>query len=101
MLEALGFAVLTAKDGREGVERFRLEHERLSLVLLDMTMPNLDGEQAYRAMRLLADVPTILSSGYNEQATSTRLASTGLAGFIQKPYRLADLRAAIRNALGR
>jgi two-component system, cell cycle sensor histidine kinase and response regulator CckA len=101
MLEALGFAVLTAKDGREGVERFRLEHERLSLVLLDMTMPNLDGEQAYRAMRLLADVPTILSSGYNEQATSTRLAGTGLAGFIQKPYRLADLRAAIRNALGR
>jgi two-component system, cell cycle sensor histidine kinase and response regulator CckA len=100
MLERMGFQVLLAGDGREGVEVFRSEAERLRLVLLDMAMPHLNGEEAFRAMRQLHNVRTILCSGYNEQAATNRFAGKGLAGFLQKPYRYEQLQATVRTALG-
>jgi two-component system cell cycle sensor histidine kinase/response regulator CckA len=100
MLERMGFDVLTAVDGREALEVFERERERVRLVLLDMTMPRLDGEETFREMRRIRDgVRTILSSGYNEQTATDRFAGEGLAGFIQKPYRYAELQAVIRRAL--
>lgn len=100
MLEEMGFSVLTASDGREGVEVFRREAERISVVLLDMTMPHMDGEETFREMRRIRkDVPTILSSGYNEKSATVRFAGKGLAGFIQKPYGYKDLLAIVRKVL--
>ncbi len=100
MLEEMGFSVLTASDGREGVEVFRREAERISVVLLDMTMPRMDGEEAFREMRRIRNnVPTILSSGYNEKAAAVRFAGKGLAGFIQKPYGYKDLLVIVRKVL--
>jgi len=100
MLEAMGFKVLTAADGREGVEVFRLHADKLRFVLLDMTMPKLDGEETFREMRRIrSDVKAILTSGYNEQTATSRFAGKGLAAFIQKPYGFADLREVIRKAI--
>jgi two-component system, cell cycle sensor histidine kinase and response regulator CckA len=87
VLTPLGFRVLTAVDGQEGVEMFDQHRDEIVLVLLDMTMPRLSGEQVYEKIRQMrADTPVLLSSGYNEQETVRRFTGQGLAGFIQKPY---------------
>ncbi len=99
MFRIMGFDTLTAVDGEQAVETFRKEHERIRLVLLDMTMPHLDGEQTFREMRRIGDVPTILCSGFNEQTAINRFAGKGLAGFIQKPFRFQQLADATRKAL--
>ncbi len=101
LLERVGFEVLTASDGREAVELFRRHRDAVRLVVLDMTMPVLDGEGCFRELRDLApDVKVIMSSGYNEQEVVERFAEKGLAGFVQKPYKAADLLPRIRAALG-
>ena len=93
ILERMGFSVLTAPDGREALKVFREHADEIVCVLLDLTMPHMDGEEAFREMRYLhPDVTVILCSGYNEQDATQRFAGKGLAGFIQKPYNMAVLR---------
>ena len=96
MLKELGFDVLTAMNGREGLEVFKQNEDNISCIILDLTMPHLDGEQTYRELRLIKpDVKVVMSSGYNEQEVTQRFAGKGLAGFIQKPYKLSTLRDVI------
>ena len=60
-------------------------------------MPHMDGEQCFRELRQIkADVKVIMSSGYNEQEVTQKFAGKGLAGFIQKPYKLSTLEEAVR-----
>ncbi|MFH1057461.1 MAG: PAS domain S-box protein [Pseudomonadota bacterium] len=100
MLERGGFKVVTAADGREGVEVFRAHQHELKLVVLDMTMPHLNGEEAFTEIRRISDrVPVMLASGYNEQDATTRFAGKGLAGFIQKPFRMQRLLEKVAEAL--
>lgn len=100
MLQSMGFQVLTAKDGEEAVELFRSRAAEIRLVLLDMTMPRMDGEATFLQMRKIrGDVKAILSSGYNEQTATARFVGRGLAGFIQKPYRYDALQAVVRRVL--
>ncbi len=102
MLETLGFSVLTAADGREAIEVYREHAAEIVCVLLDLTMPDLDGEQAFRGMRAIRpDVKAIITSGYNEQEARQRFAGESLAGFLQKPYHLETLQEALRGALER
>jgi len=99
MLEQMGFSVLTAADGEEGVEVYRRHMRDIGIVLLDMTMPRLDGAGCFRELRRLnADVKVVLSSGYNEQEATGRFPGEGLAGFVQKPYRPETLAAVLRVA---
>ena len=101
MLERLGFSVLLAADGREGLQVFSERRDEIHCVLLDLTMPHMDGEEAFREMRRLRhDVRVILSSGYNEQEVSQRFVGKGLAGFIQKPYQLSVLEKTLRRIFG-
>jgi CheY-like chemotaxis protein len=96
MLQELGFEVITADDGRDGVAAFR-QNPDVSFVLLDLTMPHMDGEQCFRELKQLnPNVKVIISSGYSEHEVSIKFVGKGLAGFIQKPYRLSTLKAAIR-----
>jgi PAS domain S-box-containing protein len=98
VLERAGFTVLTAADGPEGIDAFRANPDGIDLVLLDMTMPSLSGAEVLGALRAVReDVRVVLSSGYSDDETRSRL--PGLAGFIQKPYRPAELMAAVRDAL--
>lgn len=100
MLAQLGFQVLTAINGREGVEVFRAHRDEITCVILDLTMPVMGGEEALRELRnVRSEVRVILSSGYNEQDVTQRFVGRGLAGFIQKPYTTAGLRSALMRAL--
>lgn len=102
MLESFGFTVLTARDGREGVNVFCHHVREIRAVLLDMTMPNLNGEETLREIRQIRqDALVILMSGYSEQDATTRFIGKRLSGFIQKPFRMDDLRAKLRHVLKR
>ncbi|HIG29975.1 MAG TPA: response regulator [Verrucomicrobiales bacterium] len=92
--------MITAPDGREALKVFR-ECDEIVCVLLDLTMPHMDGEQTFREMRRLCPkIKIILCSGYNEQETTQRFMGKGLAGFLQKPYTIAELREMLREVLG-
>jgi CheY-like chemotaxis protein len=100
LLSTWGFEVLEAADGREGVDVFAANADRVALVVLDMTMPSLGGEEVFREIRKLrADVPVLLSSGYNEVEATRRFTAKGLAGFLQKPYSAAELAAKVQAAI--
>ena len=96
MLKELGFKIITASDGREALEIFKSNPD-IRFVILDLTMPHMDGEQCFRELRLIDPVVKVLiSSGYNEQEVSQKFVGKGLAGFVQKPYTLSMLKGAIR-----
>lgn len=98
MLEHLGFTVVLAADGREAVEKFRTQPSLFAFVLLDLTMPHLDGEEAFRQLRLInPGVRVILTSGFNQHEAVNRFVGKGLAGFIQKPFELANLAKIVRS----
>ena len=100
LLQRIGFDVTLAADGEEGLERFKERSDAFCLVLLDLTMPHMDGRRAFSEMKLVnARVPIVITSGYAEQEVSTQFAGKGLAGFIQKPFDLQALRTVCRNAL--
>jgi len=87
MLEDMGFKTLAAADGQAGVEVFKNNQHKIVAVLLDMTMPKLDGQGCFSQLqRIQKGLKVILSSGYNEQEATSRFTGKGLAGFIQKPY---------------
>ena len=93
MLERMGFTVIPAKDGREALDIFRERHQQIDCVVMDLTMPHMDGEEAFREMRRINNnARVVLSSGYHEQEVTQRFKGKGLAGFIQKPYTMAPLR---------
>ncbi|HYW29922.1 MAG TPA: ATP-binding protein [Gemmatimonas sp.] len=99
-LERAGFTVHEAIDGAQGVARFEELRGTVSIVLLDLTMPVMSGEEALGHMREQdAAVPILLSSGYNEQEITGRLNGTHHVGFIQKPYTVAELLAAVQALL--
>jgi PAS domain S-box-containing protein len=101
MLERMGLAVVTAVNGREGLAALERLEGRVSAVLLDMMMPELGGEDTFHEIRRrYPDLPVVLSSGYNEQDATSGFAGRGLAGFVQKPYQLEELRATFRRVLG-
>lgn len=97
MLQKLGFNVLVARDGQEGVETFQAHADEIKAVVLDMTMPRLNGEESFREIkRIRPDAKVILVSGYNELEATTRFAGKGLAGFLQKPFNPEDMKEKIR-----
>jgi len=100
MLREMGFDILTAVNGLEAVELYPAHKDDIKLVLLDMSMPKMDGEQTFRELRKMnPDVCVILSSGYNEQEATERFKGKGLAGFVHKPYLPDALEKAVSKAL--
>ncbi len=91
-LEKFGFNVITAVDGLDGLEKFKENPGKISLVLLDMTMPNLDGVETFKELvKLDPAVKVILSSGYNRKESVEVFQDTPPAGFLHKPYRAEEL----------
>ncbi len=100
MLERLGFQVLAAADGRAALEIYRARREEIALVLLDLTMPHMDGTETFRELRRIdPSVRIVISSGYTESEIAPRFASERLSGFLQKPYALYALAQCLRNAI--
>jgi CheY-like chemotaxis protein len=97
ILEQAGHTVIEAEDGAEAVEVFAREHGRIDLVILDLTMPRLSGRDAFdRMVALDPSARVLFSSGYSGDDLS---AADGAKGLLSKPYRPADLLAAVRRAL--
>jgi len=101
MLRSLGFQVLTVKDGFEAIEVLKAHEREIDFVILDLTMPNMDGEKVFHKLHeLYPDLKIILSSGYTEDIVVRRFTTLKPDGFIQKPYQLSSLREKISIALG-
>lgn len=97
VLERAGFRVTLAEHGAEALELFLENPDEYGVILLDLTMPIMDGEETFRALRAeRPGVRVLLSSGYNEQEATSRFAGRGLAGFLQKPYRAHQLVSCVR-----
>jgi len=100
MLERSGFNVLTARDGEEAVKIFREHRSEIKTVVLDVTMPRMNGEETFRELRRIdGGVQVILTSGYDQREAVGRFMEEGLAGFIQKPYQSKALIAKIKEIL--
>jgi two-component system, cell cycle sensor histidine kinase and response regulator CckA len=101
MLERFGLTVVTATNGLEALDLFRENPDRITCVILDLTMPHMDGEEAFRELRKIRkNVRVIMSSGYNEQEITHRFSGKGPDGFIQKPYQMDTLAAKLKEVLG-
>ena len=99
ILQDAGYDTLTALNGLEGVELYRLHQHEVSVVLMDMTMPKLDGEACFRELRTInKDVKVLLCSGYSELDATSHFSGKGLVGFIQKPYLPDALIAVVQQA---
>jgi len=93
MLDSLGLDVISARDGREAVELCTTHRALVSVVLMDLTMPTLDGAEALKELRELGvSVPVLLMSGYTEQETRSRLLGHEPYTFLQKPFGPLELR---------
>lgn len=87
ILEQIGFQVITAANGQEAVDMFREHSDSVVAVLLDLTMPELGGEQAFeQLLRIRPDVKVILCSGYNETEACSHFTDKKPVGFVQKPF---------------
>ena len=100
MLQAAGFDVLSARDGAEGLETFAAHADRVHAIVLDIAMPGLDGAEVYAELRKLSStVPVLFSSGYLEPDLPIDADAPGRIGFLQKPYRMAEMAERLRELL--
>jgi len=101
VLEDMGFAAIGAENGVEALEIYRKRCDQIDVVLMDLTMPKMGGEECFRELRRInADVRVVLSSGYNEQDAIQHFTGKHLAGFIQKPVSPDRLKHAMHEAMG-
>jgi two-component system cell cycle sensor histidine kinase/response regulator CckA len=101
MLQRLGLNVIKALSGESAVAHFRERGGRVDLVLLDMIMPGMGGDETFRRMREIdPGAKVLLSSGYSREGRAQDLIKAGCLGFLQKPYNLAELRAKLEEILG-
>jgi signal transduction histidine kinase/CheY-like chemotaxis protein len=99
-LERRGYDILLAENGLEGLRIFQALSGKISLVLLDLTMPGPGGEEVLRQIKSMKpETKVVLSSGYNEVEVIQRFTGKGLAGFLQKPYTSAALVEKVNLAL--
>ncbi len=100
ILARFGYTTVQAVHGREAVDFVQNDPDGFRAVLLDLTMPVMDGEEAFAEIhRLNPDLPIILMSGYNKTDSTDRFAGRGLAGFVQKPFVTARLIEALHAVL--
>lgn len=82
-----GFQVVTARSGFEAVDLVRKRQREISLVICDLTMPFMDGEETFERIRdINENIPVVLATGFIEQKQLDRMLSAGLAGFLRKPH---------------
>ena len=101
ILEEGGFQVLTASNGREAVDMYRELHESITCVVLDLTMPEMDGAEALDEMRAIRpDAPIVVCSGFSKQEIRDRFPSEAPSAFLQKPFGAAQLLRTLDQVLG-
>lgn len=100
LLEKLGYTVLTAGSGREAVEIFQKHLNEISLVIIDMIMPGLNGGETYDELKKIdPNIKVLLASGYSINGLAQDILDRGCHGFIQKPFNIKTLSNKIRTVL--
>jgi CheY-like chemotaxis protein len=95
-----GYRVVTAKDGFQAIDTYRKLKDQIALIILDFTMPVMDGSDVFEELLLIEPkVPVVLSSGFAEQSRLRTMLARGLRGFIPKPYTQQKLLTQIRSTL--
>jgi len=99
ILQAAGWHVMGAEDGAKALAILKARHGDLALVVLDLQLPKVDGEQLLvETRKLVPDLPVLVTTGWADGATVARLAATGPCSFLAKPYRAPELVEAVRLA---
>lgn len=100
LLTEIGYTVLLAEDGEQGAIIFQKNYDKIDLVILDMVMPKLSGQECFRKIRNTdPKARIVLSSGFAQNSTIETLKQQGVQGFLKKPYTLADLQTVVQKAL--
>ncbi len=100
LLEKLGYRVDTQTNSRIALDTFKEDPERYDLIITDMTMPNMSGDQLSREiLSIRPDMPIILSTGYNEQMSEEKAKEIGIKGYVHKPVVLKEMSKIIRQVL--
>ena len=100
LFERLGYKVLTAGSGREAIETYEKNKERIDMVLLDMVMPDMSGGETYDKLKKInPDIKILLASGYSMNGQATEIMDRGCSGFIQKPFKMRELSQKLREIL--
>jgi nitrogen-specific signal transduction histidine kinase/ActR/RegA family two-component response regulator len=100
LLQEIGYRVLVARSGIEGVEAFNSHQDEIDLVIVDMIMPGMNGGETFDRLRKKdPKVKVLLSSGYSLDRQAEKIMARGCNGFIQKPFSIAELSRKIRATL--
>ena len=99
-LEKVGYTVFTAENGEEAVNLYKMKREAIQCIILDLTMPVMDGVECLKELKKIDQgVKVILSSGYNKQDVESKIHLNDIAGYLKKPYSLNALRTAVKEIL--
>ncbi|MFO8061580.1 MAG: response regulator [bacterium] len=97
MLKSIGFETITASDGAAAVDKMK-DDDDINLVILDLTMPKMNGNDTYSAIRQInREMPVIITSGYDSKRIEEEFAGKNIAGIIEKPYRMETLKDIVRS----
>ena len=100
LLNNLGYTALEAKGGREAIEIYKANKDKIDMVILDMIMPGVGGGEAYDRMKEInPNIKVLLSSGYSIDGQATEILERGCDGFIQKPFNIKELSQKLREVL--
>ncbi|KAF0249887.1 MAG: multi-sensor hybrid histidine kinase [bacterium] len=100
LLEAYGYRILLAADGPEALEIYRDKYKEIAILLLDMVMPKMGGQELYRkVLEVNPQVKVVFASGYCPPEEIEPIWQEGVMGFVQKPYQIEDLATELRRVL--
>ena len=100
LLRLMGYHVLTAENGTQGLQLYKEKSDEIALVVLDMVMPDMTGGECFDKLRdLNPTVKVLLASGYSVDGQASKILDRGCNGFIQKPFKIAQFSKKIREIL--
>jgi len=100
LLKALGYKVITAENGEQAVEIYKHSFGKISLVIIDMIMPVMNGKEAFFKIRELNNsAKVIIASGFSKDEDLDELLEKGLSGFIRKPYKIDELSQLVKKVM--
>ena len=100
LLERLGYTVIKAFGGEEAIQKYQENKDSIDMVILDMVMPDVGGNEVYETIKKIdPDAKVLLSSGYSINGQATEILNKGCNGFIQKPFSLKELSIKVREVL--
>jgi PAS domain S-box-containing protein len=102
ILERLGYRAVTARSGKEAIEIYRANKNKINIIILDVIMPDMGGGETYdRLKKINPDIKVLLSSGYSINGQASEIMNRGCNGFIQKPFNVEQLSRKIRDILSK